>query len=342
MPKPTSDTTSTYDQLAAPFDTTHRDRRGGVELEYITGEQCVTRLNQVLGPGGWTFQVKDHGLNAEADEFWVLGTLEATIDGALVRREQFGSNKIKRARQSGNPLDIGFDLKGAATDALKKTASLIGVGLYLSHKDGGVPATEESTTTAGDQLVCDTCGQGLQEIRFRDGTVWLPVQLASLSRRKHGHVLCMDHYREANARRARAEEKVDSRPGDALPAGSPPAPAGPSGGAPAPSADSRGVTSPPAGAAPSGAQGRPAPEPFRALTEDALTVLYDKAKELAGYTVADVGILLGRAPNEHLQARHAAGEPCTGKALLHDLIAHKREGREIPGVPVSEAEAVAF
>ena len=42
--------------------------------------------------------------------------------------------------------------------------------------------------------------------RFRDGTAWLPVQLASLGRRKHGQVLCMDHYRQANEARRRAEQ----------------------------------------------------------------------------------------------------------------------------------------
>src|SRR5437764_15008872 len=112
-----------YQRLAAPFESTFRDQRGGVDLEYITGEQCVSRLNQVLGPVGWSFVVREHGLNAEADEIWVLGELSVTIDGATAVRQQFGSQKIKRARQTGNPLDVGFDLKGATTDALKKCAS---------------------------------------------------------------------------------------------------------------------------------------------------------------------------------------------------------------------------
>ncbi len=194
-----------YQRLAAPFETTFRDQRGGVELEYITGEQCVSRLNQVLGPVGWSFVVREHGLNAEADEIWVLGELTVTIDGVTATRQQFGSQKIKRARQTGNPLDIGFDLKGAATDALKKCASLVGVGLYLSRKEA--PAAESAAAgDTGERLTCEKCGQELAEIRFRDGTAWLPVQLASLGRRKHGQVLCMDHYRQANEARRRAEQ----------------------------------------------------------------------------------------------------------------------------------------
>src|SRR5215210_8059650 len=74
------------------------------------------------------------------------GEPTVTLDGRTVTRQQFGSQKVKRSRSSGTPLDIGFDLKGAATDALKKCASLIGVALYLWKKEppaglgnGGVP-----------------------------------------------------------------------------------------------------------------------------------------------------------------------------------------------------------
>jgi len=121
----------TYAALTKPFDQTFTDPRG---FTYINGEQCVTRLNTVLGPGGWSFAIVDKGINAEADEAWVLGHLTATIDGNDVHREQFGSQKIARSRQTSAPLDIGFTYKGASTDALKKCASLIGVGLYLSEK----------------------------------------------------------------------------------------------------------------------------------------------------------------------------------------------------------------
>jgi hypothetical protein len=124
----------TYASLAEPFTVTFTDVRGGVEITYISGEQCVSRLNQVLGVGGWSFRVLEHGVNVEADEVWALGELVAEIDGKTVVRQQFGSQKIKRARANGVPLDVGFDLKGATTDAMKKCASLLGVGLYLSRK----------------------------------------------------------------------------------------------------------------------------------------------------------------------------------------------------------------
>lgn len=221
-----------YAKLAAPYETTFRDVRGGVELEYITGEQCISRLNEVLGVAGWSFTVKEHGLNAEADEIWVLGEIVANFGGTLVIRQQFGSQKVRRSRANGNPIDIGFDLKGAATDAMKKCAMLLGVGLYLSKKEqqpaangtnghvangtahgrAQAAAETEHGEPAGDSLACTICGQELSETRFRDGTVWPPTQLAGYGRRKHNRVLCMEHYRAANEARRRGEQALEEVP----------------------------------------------------------------------------------------------------------------------------------
>lgn len=228
-----------YEKLAAPFDETHRDVRGGVQLEYITGEQCITRLNETIGVAGWSFTVQEHGINGEADECWVLGQLTANFGGTIVNRQQFGSQKVKRSRSSGTPLDIGFDLKGAATDALKKCAMQLGVGLYLSKKevpfqDGAAQAgtqqgganngpTRQAGGVGGGQgqqgfpeddgdLTCADCGKALTETRFRDGTVWAPAQLAGYGRRKHNRVLCMEHYRTANEARRKSEQAMEVVP----------------------------------------------------------------------------------------------------------------------------------
>ena len=128
------DSDATYAQLRAPFDVTFTDVRGGIEVTFISGEQVVTRLNEVLGVAGWSFRIVRHEIHAEADEVWALGELVAEVDGKTVRRQQFGSQKVKRSRSTGAALDLGFDLKGASTDALKKCASWLGVGLYLSRK----------------------------------------------------------------------------------------------------------------------------------------------------------------------------------------------------------------
>lgn len=223
-----------YEEISAEINPTFSDRRGGVDLEYHTGEQIVSRLNETIGFLGWSFRVIEHGIHAEADECWVLGELTVTVGARTVSRQQFGSQKVKRSRSSGTPLDIGFDLKGAATDSLKKSASLVGAGLYLWAKappaplvrpnqqgeqsgPRAMPSSGSGGSTAEalgleDALTCEECGEPLTETRFKDGTNWPPSQLAVFGRRKHSRILCMLHYREANQAKRRAEEALQQVP----------------------------------------------------------------------------------------------------------------------------------
>jgi len=145
---PGGDQLTTYGRLSERFETTFSDVRGGVEVTFISGEQVVSRLNEVLGVAGWSFRVLRHDINPEADEAWALGELEAEIGERTVVRQQFGSQKLRRSRGTGAPLDLGFDLKGASTDAMKKCASLLGVGLYLSRKDPPRPANGRAAASA--------------------------------------------------------------------------------------------------------------------------------------------------------------------------------------------------
>lgn len=237
-----------YQKLAAPFDKTFSDNRGGVDLKYITGEQCITRLNEILGFENWSFKVIEHGIHVEADECWVLGELTAYVpaheanhwETRTLVRQQFGSNKVKRSRSSGTPLDIGFDLKGAATDAQKKCAMAIGVALYLSERNvqvqqgggyaqpqsgnngysappannggGFTPSQASQGGDSGGALTCEDCGEYLTPTNFKDGSIWSPEQLASYGRRKHGRILNMDCYRKANTAKRNAEESLQQIP----------------------------------------------------------------------------------------------------------------------------------
>lgn len=190
---PEGELSGTYARLAQPFDIVFHDNRGGVPLTYISGEQSASRLNEVLGPGAWSFTVIREGHEEEADTYWCLGHLEAWIDGRVCVREQYGAAKVKRPRpkcaymyddstvRMGEvcgeqaydhhkrhqdhafvegpreaPINIGYDKKSSATDAFKKCASLIGVGLYLSARvqtpDGkGVSAAVAGGNARGRQ-----------------------------------------------------------------------------------------------------------------------------------------------------------------------------------------------
>lgn len=166
-----------YQEAAEGFpEEKHRtDKRGGFEITYLDGETITTRLNETFGVFGWSFKILAEG--EFEDERWCKGRLEIYKRQQLSRlepssvpdepgveivteiihtavREQYGSQKIKRSRSSGSVMDIGFDMKGAATDCLKKCASLVGVGLYLWSKDEGaieraIRAQEEREAAGG-------------------------------------------------------------------------------------------------------------------------------------------------------------------------------------------------
>jgi hypothetical protein len=190
-----------YHVLAAEFTETF-ERPGashGESLVYVTGEQVISRLNRTLGFEGWSFRVLEHGMHVEADEAWVLGELRVLggdVQDPIVR-QQFGSQRIKRSRRDGAPLDIGFDLKAATTDCLKKCATLIGVGLYLTRKE---ERAADVTTAATDRpepapavFNCAECAAVLKGVRLKDGSIWTPAMLAEHTRAKHGRVLCSAH-----------------------------------------------------------------------------------------------------------------------------------------------------
>lgn len=117
-----------YDDLSAPFEGYYTAE--GVYGPFLSGEQVTKRLNHVLGVGNWMFNVVQFSYDAGTDEVVALGELRAFIGGQWVTRQQFGGQKPNRTK-GGSIVSFGNDHKGAATDAMKKCASLFGVGLYL-------------------------------------------------------------------------------------------------------------------------------------------------------------------------------------------------------------------
>jgi len=109
------------DLLEHPFDRAQikqRKGRNGV-LDYVEGHTVVARLNAALD-GAWSFEVVAH-------EVLVLGKLTA----AGIVKMQFGASQVTRDRETKALISLGDDLKAAATDALKKCATFLGVGLHL-------------------------------------------------------------------------------------------------------------------------------------------------------------------------------------------------------------------
>jgi len=103
-----------------------REGNFGKTLDYIEGHAVIARLNDAFD-SGWSFEIIRHEILTDTDEVLVLGKLVA---GDIVKT-QFGSSRITRARESKEMISLADDLKAAATDSLKKAATLLGVGLHL-------------------------------------------------------------------------------------------------------------------------------------------------------------------------------------------------------------------
>jgi hypothetical protein len=111
-----------------------RQREGnlGKILDYIEGHSVIKRLNDTF-EAEWSFTILKHEINIDVDEVFVLGELKAKD----IVKTQFGSSKITRDKNTKAIISLADDLKAAATDALKKTATMFGVGLYLYKKSNG-------------------------------------------------------------------------------------------------------------------------------------------------------------------------------------------------------------
>lgn len=115
--------------LEKPFESIHvKQRQGsfGNTLDYVEGHAVVARLNEAF-EANWNFELTNHWILKETDEVLVLGKL--TAEG--ITKMAFGSMQVTRNQDSQAIVSLGDDLKAASTDALKKAASLLGVGLYL-------------------------------------------------------------------------------------------------------------------------------------------------------------------------------------------------------------------
>jgi len=124
--------------LQRPFEPHQiRQRQGlwGDLLDYVEGVDYIERLNEAF-EFEWSFEILEH--RVYEDEVVVLGQLRA----AGIVKQQFGRSRITRSRDGGEILSLGDDLKAAATDSLKKCASLFGIGLHLYRDD--VPRTRTS------------------------------------------------------------------------------------------------------------------------------------------------------------------------------------------------------
>lgn len=122
-----------------------RQGRGGMQFAYVEHGYVTERLNLVFG-FNWDFEIVDKQILD--DEVIVEARLTVrTPGGQTIVKTQFGGADIKRhasGARSGRPLSIADDYKAAASDALKKCSSLLGIGLDLYGRDRPVDNEDEN------------------------------------------------------------------------------------------------------------------------------------------------------------------------------------------------------
>lgn len=123
-------------------------KKSGTYLTYIPVSEVINRLNKVLGFDGWSYEIikcERDSLDPDFIVAHVRMTIYADTDRfTSVVKDGFGGQKIKRTKQ-GEIVDLGDEFKGAVSDALKKAAQALGVGLYLARSEESLSMEAEAS-----------------------------------------------------------------------------------------------------------------------------------------------------------------------------------------------------
>jgi len=173
--------------LEKPFDKEQiKQRKGnfGDMIDYVEAHAVIQRLNDAF-EGQWSFEVLSQENNGS--QVMVLGKL--TADG--VSKTQFGCSTITTNSKTGEVVSLGDDWKAATSDALKKSASLYGIGLHLYGADKkdqpsehtGKGMSEKSQPKGGTAI---TKEQLAQIKKLRTGLGWAPEKVQEQSKTMFG------------------------------------------------------------------------------------------------------------------------------------------------------------
>lgn len=132
-----------------------RPAKGGGTWTYVKGNYVKKVLNFITG-FNWDFEIIDEMVMLEIGQVVVKGKLRIRLQGEEVVKMQYGradvkfkneyvkqSNGTSKKTKTNIPLDLGNDLKAAATDCLKKCASEFGVAADVYGKDSFKPVRVE-------------------------------------------------------------------------------------------------------------------------------------------------------------------------------------------------------
>lgn len=156
--------------LSEPFDPSVEKqlKKGGASLTYIPVSEVITRLNRVLGVDMWSYHIVSCARDSLDPDYVVAhvrltATFVPTDDAPAltVVKDGIGGQKIKRTK-NGDIVDLGDEMKGAVSDALKKAAQHFGVGLYLARSEESMSL--EYAQEAAEQPISPEHFEKLREV----------------------------------------------------------------------------------------------------------------------------------------------------------------------------------
>jgi len=111
-----------------------RPGKGGGQWDYVSAGYIKKVLNLMFG-WDWDFEIVDEKVLIEAKQVVVKGRLTVRTNGKTIVKMQYGRSDVMLFKGTQNPVDLGNDLKGAASDCLKKCAADLGVAADIYNKD---------------------------------------------------------------------------------------------------------------------------------------------------------------------------------------------------------------
>lgn len=155
-----------------------RPAKGGGKWNYVSGTYIKKVLNLIFG-WDWDFEIVDHIIDIKAAQVIVKGKLTCRVNGRTIVKMQFGRQDLKfkneylkddngksvldnngRAKKfkTDIPLDLGNDLKGATTDALKKCSAELGIAadVYAPEEFKQIEVIE-TRSIEEMKTMCDFC-----------------------------------------------------------------------------------------------------------------------------------------------------------------------------------------
>jgi len=164
-----------------------REGSFGQTLAYVSGHTVIQRLNDAF-ESAWSFEIVSHEI--QQDEVIVIGKLSA--EG--IAKSQFGSSRITRTRETGEAISLASDLKSAATDALKKCATLLGIGLHLYADKPTSTVSTNQKDNGGDNSQSGNNGNGNGRLSAKQHSFLMKLANEKGLTRKELNDQCVETY----------------------------------------------------------------------------------------------------------------------------------------------------